>query len=102
MADPEVTEAFNARNTYEYLVTLVGEKLQDKVYDMTETCNKIADILETNKSFSMTLVGRLVETIAANISSDEPATINIYSIQPIMPPHISAAVLHAVVIFPFV
>ena len=35
MVDPEVTEAFNARNTYEYLVTLVGEKLQDKVYDMT-------------------------------------------------------------------
>ena len=71
MVDPEVTEAFNARNTYEYLVTLVGEKLQDKVYDMTETCNKIADILETNKSFSMTLVGRLVETIAANISSQK-------------------------------
>lgn len=64
LEDPEVTDAFQADNSYDILIKLVKDKFDEKIADQIEKYYNFADILEREKSFSIVLIRKFVDALA--------------------------------------
>ena len=65
LQDPDVTDAFTAGNSYDALIALVKEKFDEKVADQIEKYYNFQEELEKNQSFSMMLIRKFVDALAA-------------------------------------
>src|SRR5574344_1293011 len=65
LQDPDVTDAFAAGNSYDALIALVKEKFDEKVADQIEKYYNFQEELEKNQSFSMMLIRKFVDALAA-------------------------------------
>lgn len=69
LVDPEVNEAFqNDKNTYDVLMTLIKDKFDEKIAMQIEKYYNFAEVIEKERAFSLTLFGRVVDTIARQTS----------------------------------
>ncbi len=64
LVDPEVVDAFNANNTWDILLNIVKDKFDEKIADQIEKYYNFAEVLEREKSLSITLISRFVEALA--------------------------------------
>ncbi|MBR2238113.1 MAG: type I restriction endonuclease subunit R [Prevotella sp.] len=64
LVDPEVTDAFNANNTWDILLNIVKDKFDEKIADQIEKYYNFAEVLEREKSLSLTLMRKFVEALA--------------------------------------
>lgn len=62
--DPEVSDAFQAKNSYDILMNIVREKFDEKIALEVEKYYNLADELEKNKSFSNTLIRHIFNALA--------------------------------------
>ncbi len=67
ITDPEVVDAFYAGNTYDVLMKIVREKFDEKIDMEIGNYNNFAEILEKDRNFSQTLVGRFVDALAERV-----------------------------------
>lgn len=79
LVDPEVVDAFNANNTWDILLNIVKDKFDEKIALQIEKYYNFAEVLEKEKSLSLTLMKRFVEALAertgkaAQLAYDEEA-----------------------------
>ena len=64
LVDPEVVDAFNANNTWDILLNIVKDKFDEKIAMQIEKYYNFAEVLEKEKSLSLTLMKRFVEALA--------------------------------------
>lgn len=64
LVDPEVVDAFNANNTWDILLNIVKDKFDEKIALQIEKYYNFAEVLEKEKSLSLTLMKRFVEALA--------------------------------------
>ncbi len=64
LVDPEVNDAFNANNTWDILLNIVKDKFDEKIAEQIEKYYNFAEVLEREKSLSITLMSRFVEALA--------------------------------------
>ena len=65
LADPEIIDAFNAQNTWDVMVNIVREKFDDKIAEQIGKYYDFAEVLEREKSLSLTLIRKFVEALAS-------------------------------------
>ena len=64
LVDPEVNDAFNANNTWDILLKIVQDKFDEKIAEQIEKYYNFAEVLEREKSLSLTLMSKFVEALA--------------------------------------
>ena len=64
LVDPDVVDAFNANNTWDILLNIVKDKFDEKIALQIEKYYNFAEVLEKEKSLSLTLMKRFVEALA--------------------------------------
>lgn len=64
LVDPEVTEAFAADNSFDMLMKLVEDKFGEEVAKQIDKYVNFAEVLEREKSLSVTLMRKFVEALA--------------------------------------
>lgn len=68
LEDPEVTDAFQADNSYDILIKLVRDKFDEKIADQIDKYYNFAETLEREKSFSIVLIRKFVDALAERTS----------------------------------
>lgn len=68
LVDPEVNDAFNANNTWDILLKIVKDKFDEKIAEQIEKYYNFAEVLEREKSLSLTLISKFVEALAEHTS----------------------------------
>ena len=63
LEDPDVTDAFNANNTYNDLIRLVSEKFNEKLVEEIDKNINLAETLEREQTFSMMLMSKFVDAL---------------------------------------
>jgi len=64
LVDPEVVDAFNANNTWDILMNIVKDKFDEKIALEIDKYLNLEEVLEREKSLSITLISRFVEALA--------------------------------------
>lgn len=64
LSDPEVVDAARAGNSYDVMVNICKEKFGDAIIDQIDKYYHFKEILDKEKGFALTLVGKFVEAVA--------------------------------------
>jgi len=64
LSDTEVVDAARAGNSYDVMINICKEKFGDAIVDQIDKYYHFKEILDKEKGFEMTLVGKFVEAIA--------------------------------------
>lgn len=64
LSDPEVVDAARAGNSYDVMVNICKEKFGDAIIDQIDKYYHFKEILDKEKGFALTLVGKFVESVA--------------------------------------
>ena len=64
LKDPEVMDAARAGNSYDVMVNICKEKFGDAIIDQIDKYYHFKEILDKEKGFALTLVGKFVEAVA--------------------------------------
>ena len=76
LTDPEVTDAFNAGNSFDALLNLVKDKFGEKISLEMDKYMNFAEVLEREKALSITLMRKFVEALAARTRRNSAFTYN--------------------------
>ena len=64
LSDPEVVDAARAGNSYDVMVNICKDKFGDAIIDQIDKYYHFKEILDKEKGFALTLVGKFVEAVA--------------------------------------
>ena len=64
LSDPEVVDAARAGNSYDVMVNICKEKFGDAIIEQIDKYYHFKEILDKEKGFALTLVGKFVEAVA--------------------------------------
>lgn len=64
LKDPEVTEAARAGNSYEVMMNICKQKFDNTIVDQIDKYLNFKEVLDKEKGFALTLIGKFVETVA--------------------------------------
>ena len=64
LKDPEVMDAARAGNSYEVMMNICKQKFDDTIVDQIDKYLNFKEVLDKEKGFALTLIGKFVETVA--------------------------------------
>lgn len=71
MADPDVSAAFQAGNSFDILMNIVKEKFDEKMAEQIERYYNFAEVLERERGLSFTMMRKIVEAMAVRAAESK-------------------------------
>lgn len=64
LKDPEVMDAARAGNSYDVMINICKQKFDDTIVDQIDKYLNFREVLDKEKGFALTLIGKFVEAVA--------------------------------------